>query len=258
MTRQYAAPAVTVTQYGSANVFNIRGIGRSQVDIDVPSGVVIYRDGTPTLAGYFQNEPYFDMAGVEVLRGPQGTLAGKSAAGGAVFFRTEDAKLGVREGFLEGGAGNFESWNVTGMVNLPLSDTLAVRAAYTHLDQNDFWFDSITGDVQMQNGVMHTEAFRLVGPAAAVNISGDVDIAHETQKLRVRVQPALSSGVSMGTAALFLIVVRPVVIDLAKKFQYLSLLTPLNVFFEGLLDGRFFRAVPSDSKRFFQQLFVDI
>jgi len=67
-----------------------------------------------------------------------------------------------------------------------------------------FAFDSITGDVQMQNGVMHTEAFRLVGPAATVNISGDVDIAHETQKLRVRVQPALSSGVSMGTAALFL------------------------------------------------------
>ena len=33
---QYAAPAVTVTQYGSANVFNIRGLGRSQVDIDVP------------------------------------------------------------------------------------------------------------------------------------------------------------------------------------------------------------------------------
>ena len=77
---QYAAPAVTVTQYGSANVFNIRGIGRSQVDIDVPSGVVIYRDGTPTLAGYFQNEPYFDMESIEVYRGPQGTFVGKNAA----------------------------------------------------------------------------------------------------------------------------------------------------------------------------------
>ena len=89
---QYAAPAITVTQYGSANVFNIRGLGRSQVDIDVPSGVVIYRDGTPTLAGYFQNEPYFDMESVEVYRGPQGTFVGKNAAGGAVFINTNGSQ----------------------------------------------------------------------------------------------------------------------------------------------------------------------
>jgi iron complex outermembrane receptor protein len=55
--------------------------GRSQVDIDVPSGVVIYRDGTPTLAGYFQNEPYFDMESIEVYRGPQGTFVGQERRG---------------------------------------------------------------------------------------------------------------------------------------------------------------------------------
>ncbi len=63
------------------------------VDIDLPSGVVIYRDGVPTLTGYFQNAPYYDMAGVEVLRGPQGTFAGKAAAAGAVFIRTADPEL---------------------------------------------------------------------------------------------------------------------------------------------------------------------
>src|SRR5262245_37613990 len=68
---QYAVPSVTISDYGSANVFNIRGIGRSKVDVDLPSGVVIYFDGAPTIAGYFQNEPFFDLANVEVLRGPQ-------------------------------------------------------------------------------------------------------------------------------------------------------------------------------------------
>jgi uncharacterized protein YhdP len=67
-----------------------------------------------------------------------------------------------------------------------------------------FAFDTITAEVKMRNGVMHTDDFRLVGPAAAVNISGDVDIARETQELRIRVQPAMSSGVSVGTAALFI------------------------------------------------------
>ena len=117
---QYAAPAVTVTQYGSANVFNIRGLGRSQVDIDVPSGVVIYRDGTPTLAGYFQNEPYFDMESIEVYRGPQGTFVGKNAAGGAVFINTNDPKLGEEfDGSVELGGGDYSAYEATGIVNIP-------------------------------------------------------------------------------------------------------------------------------------------
>jgi len=51
---------------------------------------------------------------------------------------------------------------------------------------------------------MHTDNLRLSGPAAAVDIAGDVDLAHETQKLDVRVQPSLSTGVSAGAAALFI------------------------------------------------------
>jgi iron complex outermembrane receptor protein len=77
---QYAAPAVTVTQYGSANVFNIRGLGRSQVDIDVPSGVVIYRDGTPTLAGYFQRTVLRHGVGGGLPR-PAGNLRGQERSG---------------------------------------------------------------------------------------------------------------------------------------------------------------------------------
>jgi uncharacterized protein (TIGR02099 family) len=67
-----------------------------------------------------------------------------------------------------------------------------------------FAFDTVAGDVRMDRGIMHTDEFRLVGPAATVNIAGDVDLAHETQHLRVRVQPSLSTGVSAGAAVLFI------------------------------------------------------
>ena len=67
-----------------------------------------------------------------------------------------------------------------------------------------FAFDTIIGDVQIESGVMHSDNLRLSGPAAAVDITGDVDLAHETQKLDVRVQPSLSTGVSAGAAALFI------------------------------------------------------
>src|SRR5205814_9551135 len=65
-------------------------------------------------------------------------------------------------------------------------------------------FDEITGDVRIQNGIMKSDNLKIIGPSARVSIVGETDIAHETQKLRVRVQPTLSGTVSVGAAALLL------------------------------------------------------
>lgn len=157
---QYAAPSVTISDYGSANVFNIRGIGRSQVDVDLPSGVVIYRDGTPTLAGYFQNEPYYDMGAVEVLRGPQGTFVGKSAAGGAVFITTRTPELDHFNGMVEAGVGDYKQREFTGVVNVPVGETFAVRVAYHHFDRDDF-YDAITGVYSGDPGTRDLDAGRI-------------------------------------------------------------------------------------------------
>lgn len=67
-----------------------------------------------------------------------------------------------------------------------------------------FAFDKASGKVTMHDGIMHTDDLRLTGPSAVVDIAGDADLARETQKLRVKVEPALASGVSAGAAALFL------------------------------------------------------
>jgi iron complex outermembrane receptor protein len=142
---QFAAPGIQISDYASANTFNIRGIGQSQVDIDLPSGVVIYRDGVPTLTGYFQNAPYYDMAGVEVLRGPQGTFVGKSAAAGAVFIRTQDPELGHYSGEGSAGVGNRDAFEFTGVSNMPLSDTFALRLSI-HGESRGSLFDSITSN----------------------------------------------------------------------------------------------------------------
>ncbi len=144
-TLQYAAPGIQISDYASANTFNIRGIGQSQVDIDLPSGVVIYRDGVPTLTGYFQNAPYYDMASVEVLRGPQGTFGGKSASAGAVFIRTNDPKLDSYSGDIILGAGNRDFFEGTGVVNIPFGQTLALRLD-VHSEARGSLFDSITSN----------------------------------------------------------------------------------------------------------------
>ena len=143
---QFAAPGIQISDYSSANTFNIRGIGQAQVDIDLPSGVVIYRDGVPTLTGYFQNAPYYDLAGVEVLRGPQGTFVGKSAAAGAVFIRTRDPELGTApSGEVQAGVGNHSFFEGTGVLNMPLGDNFAARVAF-HTEHRESLFDSITSN----------------------------------------------------------------------------------------------------------------
>jgi uncharacterized protein (TIGR02099 family) len=67
-----------------------------------------------------------------------------------------------------------------------------------------FAFDQINGTVRVDRGVLTTDNLKLVGPAAKVEIAGAADLEHETQRLQVKVQPALSAGVSAGAALLFL------------------------------------------------------
>src|SRR5262249_39329564 len=75
---------------------------------------------------------------------------------------------------------------------------------FTDVFSQGFAFDQITGDVTMTHGVMKTSNMRLNGPAAKVLITGETDLAKETQQLAVRVQPAISSSVSAGAALFFL------------------------------------------------------
>ncbi len=83
---------------------------------------------------------------------------------------------------------------------LPRRMTLDFRDVFSE----GFSFDEINGNVRITNGVMATNNLKLAGPAAKVEISGETDLAKETQRLSVRVQPALSSSVSAGAALLFL------------------------------------------------------
>ena len=80
----------------------------------------------------------FDIERVEVLRGPQGTLYGANSLGGLLKFVTVQPKLGTFEGRAQAGAeitkGGDESWNANGVINVPLGETLALRASGYYRD----------------------------------------------------------------------------------------------------------------------------
>jgi iron complex outermembrane receptor protein len=83
---QFTTPSLTVNDFGQGIMFNIRGIGKGESNVQTPAGVVTYRDGIPVIATFLQNEPYYDISSIEVLRGPQGTFSGVNATGGAVYI----------------------------------------------------------------------------------------------------------------------------------------------------------------------------
>ena len=157
---QYSTPSMTLSTFGSANVINIRGIGRSKVDIEIPSGVIIYQDGVPTITGYFQNEPYYDINSIEVLRGPQGTFVGKSASGGAIFINTRSPEMNVTDGNLELGVGSNNFFEGRGYMNASSSDTFAFRAAFNYQNR-DHYYDEITGPFTGDPGSQDLKSLRL-------------------------------------------------------------------------------------------------
>src|SRR5437868_9430220 len=117
---QFAMPSVTVNNFGQGLEFNIRGIGKAEHNTQTTTGVITYRDGVATFPGYFQEEPYFDIARVEVLRGPQGTIAGQNSTGGAVFVSTNNPVIGGGvHGYLQGQFGNYTDVGLQGAINLP-------------------------------------------------------------------------------------------------------------------------------------------
>jgi iron complex outermembrane recepter protein len=137
---QFVSPSLTVDNFGQGNDFDIRGIGKGEHNTQTSTGVITYRDGVATFPGYMQEEPYFDVADVEVLRGPQGTFSGQNATGGAVLVTTQNPAIGGGyNGFLMGHYGNYDDTGAQGAINLPIDDQLAARVAF-NTDYRDSFY----------------------------------------------------------------------------------------------------------------------
>lgn len=122
----------------SATSLAIRGIGSNgavsgNVISLVPS-VAVYADDV--LNGIGAN---YDISRVEVLRGPQGTLYGRSATAGVVAFHTQQPLLGEFGGNASTEYGSYDLFRVSGALNVPVGETLAVRVSGQHYEQDGFY-----------------------------------------------------------------------------------------------------------------------
>lgn len=80
-----AVPGLKVNAYSPTSVvFNIRGVSQNDYGDQQEPPVAVYQDDSYSSTINFASFPVFDLARVEVLRGPQGTLFGRNANGGAI------------------------------------------------------------------------------------------------------------------------------------------------------------------------------
>jgi outer membrane receptor protein involved in Fe transport len=144
---QLTLPNITFSKGNfTGSSFTIRGIGDLCVGGTCDSATGIATNDLPLFGTRLFETEYFDLERVEVLRGPQGTLFGRNATSGVVNFVTAKPDASAFKASGEAGYGNFNEIRLQGMVNVPLTDTLAIRVAGFYLKRDGYTENLFDGD----------------------------------------------------------------------------------------------------------------
>jgi iron complex outermembrane receptor protein len=131
-------PGLQIGQGAGPTQIYIRGVGDfGSTPINNPA-VAANIDGVYVARAQALEGNFFDVARVEVLEGPQGTLYGRNASGGAINIITNRPSFDAVSGYADLEAGNYSMREFQGALNLPLSADLAVRLAGQAVDRDGY------------------------------------------------------------------------------------------------------------------------
>ena len=135
----------TKTNFSSYSI-QLRGIGTQAISATTDPGVAVAFNNTPFIQNRFFEQEFYDLARVEVLRGPQGTLYGRNATAGVVNIISQKPKF-TAEAKLSADVANYNSTRVEGMVNVPLvEDKVALRLAGAWTKREGYATNELTGN----------------------------------------------------------------------------------------------------------------
>ncbi len=198
---EFLVPTLQVSEFNPRNTsFNIRGVGNNVASSNdgLEAGVGVYVDGViyarPGVAAF----DFPDIADVEVLRGPQGTLFGKNTTAGAIDVHTKLPTF-TPQADLEASVGNYGYWQVKGTVSDGFSDKIAARVSFLG-DERD---GTITGVVAGQHyASLDDKAGRaqiLATPTDNLTLRLIVDYAHQFQTCCVNLPAGAFTNLENGS-----------------------------------------------------------
>lgn len=197
-------PNLTVrsgTGRGDIASLYIRGIGQADTQITQDPSVALYQDGVyiGTAVGAAFEAP--DLARVEVLRGPQGTLYGRNATGGAINLISNAPELGAFRYRLEGGYGNYDYLRGVAMINAPIGDQFAIRGVYSRA-KRDGWIKNtgVGEDFNKKDRENARVALRFrPNSSFTADYAFEYNEAHDTTVLLVPTSGAAQTGATFQT-----------------------------------------------------------
>jgi iron complex outermembrane recepter protein len=137
------------------STFQIRGQSKARSGFNSPA-VVSYFADVP-LPTFGSSVPTFDMASVQVLKGPQGTLFGRNTTGGAVLFYPKQPGYEL-EGYAQVGYGNYDHRQIEAAISAPIVDGKVAIRVSGMIDKRDGWTKDITYNVRRDGN--NAKAFR--------------------------------------------------------------------------------------------------
>lgn len=188
---QLSLPNITFTKTNfTSSSFTIRGIGDLCTGVTCDQATAIHLNDSPLFSTRLFEGEFYDLAQVQVLRGPQGTLFGRNATSGVVDLITAKPDLGAFGASGDAEYANYNSVRLRGMVNLPLTDTLGVRLAGFYLNRDGYTknlFDNSRIDDRNMYSVRGSLRFE-PGTGTTIDIMGQY--FHERDN-RMRIQKQL-------------------------------------------------------------------
>ena len=166
----------SIAQNTGKTIVAIRGISSQNTDAVGDPAVSVGTDGVFLSRSFAQNANFYDIERVEVLRGPQGTLYGRNATGGLIDIITAKPK-DMFGGYANAEFGNYNALHVDGAVNLPVTDTLKTRLAFSS-SSHDGYRDNSPGE---DGDDLDSDAARFTAawsPFAGLRTSVQVEYAH--------------------------------------------------------------------------------
>lgn len=138
---QWQLPAIEFQVAQSVPDVFIRGVGTYDLQAGVDSAVAFSVDGIYLAHPSAYPPVLVDIAQVEEVRGPQGTLYGRNSNGGALAFDSNKPVLGRWDAEVGIGTGNYGHVDSNVMLNVPLTDTLSTRFAFG-TDKHNPYFEN--------------------------------------------------------------------------------------------------------------------
>ena len=163
--------------FGPTNAFYVRGVGNFVTNSLGDSAIAFNVDGVNFARPTSAQGVLYDLERIEVLKGPQGTLYGRNATGGAINVITAKPRFNETSGYGTFEYGNYDSKKVNAAVNLPLGDKAALRVAGQYVDRDGNYSDG-TGD-DKRKAIRATFAAQ---PTDAIKLTVGADYEHQGGK----------------------------------------------------------------------------